>query len=157
MVPLDAGWSDLGAWGGVWNVLPKDQHCNAHAGDVPHTESQNTLVHDTSGLASLVGVSDLMVETPDAVLMTSKANNRDLIHIVSQLTTQNREERCLHRQVHRSWAWYNSIDESGRFKLKRIQVKPGSIALEIIEVQSACYLGEDDIIRFEDTYGRNNQ
>jgi mannose-1-phosphate guanylyltransferase/mannose-6-phosphate isomerase len=211
MIPLDAGWSDLGAWDAVWNVLPKDEHGNAHVGDVLHTGSHNNLVHATSRLVSLVGVSDLVVvETPDAVLVASKANSQDVKHIVSQLTTQKREEHTLHRKVHRPWGWYDSIDEGGRFKVKRIQVKPGaslslqkhhhraehwivvtgtaeitngdkiltltenqstyiplgevhrlanpgSIPLEIIEVQSGSYLGEDDIIRFEDTYGRTNQ
>jgi mannose-1-phosphate guanylyltransferase/mannose-6-phosphate isomerase len=208
MVPLDAGWSDLGAWDAVWNVLPKDEHGNAHVGDVLQTGSYNTLVHATSRLVSLVGVSDLVVvETPDAVLVASKANSQDVKHIVSQLTAQKREEHTLHRKVHRPWGWYDSIDEGGRFKVKRIQVKPGAslslqkhhhraehwivvtgtaeitngdkvltltenqstyiplgevhrlvnpgtIPLEIIEVQSGSYLGEDDIVRFEDTYGR---
>jgi mannose-1-phosphate guanylyltransferase / mannose-6-phosphate isomerase len=208
MVPLDAGWSDLGAWDAVWQVQPKDEHGNAHVGDVLHTGSHNTLVHASSRLVSLVGVSDLVVvETADAVLVASKANSQDVKHIVSQLTAQKREEHTLHRKVHRPWGWYDSIDEGGRFKVKRIQVKvgaslslqkhhhraehwivvtgtaeitngdkvltltenqstyiplgevhrlanPGSIPLEIIEVQSGSYLGEDDIVRFEDTYGR---
>jgi mannose-1-phosphate guanylyltransferase/mannose-6-phosphate isomerase len=208
MVTLDAGWSDLGAWDAVWNVLPKDEHGNAHVGDVLHTGSHNTLVHATSRLVSLVGVSDLVVlETPDAVLVASKSNSQDVKHIVSQLTAQKREEHTLHRKVHRPWGWYDSIDEGNRFKVKRIQVKPGAslslqkhhhraehwivvkgtaeitngskvltltenqstyiplgevhrlanpgtIPLEIIEVQSGSYLGEDDIVRFEDRYGR---
>jgi mannose-1-phosphate guanylyltransferase/mannose-6-phosphate isomerase len=209
MIPLDAGWSDLGAWDAVWSVLPKDEHGNAHVGDVLHTCSHNTLVHASSRLVSLVGVSDLVVvETADAVLVASKANSQDVKHIVNQLTAQKREEQILHRKVHRPWGWYDSIDEGGRFKVKRIQVKPGaslslqkhhhraehwivvtgtaeitngdkvltltenqstyiplgevhrlanpgSIPLEIIEVQSGSYLGEDDIVRFEDTYGRS--
>ncbi len=208
MVPLDAGWSDLGARDAVWQVQQKDAHGNAHVGDVLHTNSHNTLVHASSRLVSLVGVSDLVVvETADAVLVASKANSQDVKHIVSQLTAQKREEHTLHRKVHRPWGWYDSIDEGGRFKVKRIQVKPkaslslqkhhhraehwivvtgtaeitngdkvltltenqstyiplgevhrlanpGSIPLEIIEVQSGSYLGEDDIVRFEDTYGR---
>jgi mannose-1-phosphate guanylyltransferase/mannose-6-phosphate isomerase len=208
MVPLDAGWSDLGAWDAVWSVLPKDEHGNAHVGDVLHTASHNTLVHATSRLVSLVGVSDLVVvETPDAVLVASKANSQDVKNIVSQLTAQKREEHTLHRKVHRPWGWYDSIDEGGRFKVKRIQVKPkaslslqkhhhraehwivvrgtaeitngskvltltenqstyipvgevhrlknpDTIPLEIIEVQSGSYLGEDDIVRIEDKYGR---
>jgi mannose-1-phosphate guanylyltransferase/mannose-6-phosphate isomerase len=208
MIPLDAGWSDLGAWDAVWNVLPKDEHGNAHVGDVLHTGSRNTLVHASSRLVSLVGVSDLVVvETADAVLVASKAHSQDVKHIVSQLSAQKREEHTLHRKVHRPWGWYDSIDEGGRFKVKRIQVKPkaslslqkhhhraehwivvtgtaeitngdkvltltenqstyiplgevhrltnpGKVPLEIIEVQSGSYLGEDDIVRFEDTYGR---
>jgi mannose-1-phosphate guanylyltransferase/mannose-6-phosphate isomerase len=208
MVPLDAGWSDLGAWDAVWQVQQKDAHGNAHVGDVLHTGSHNTLVHASSRLVALVGVSDLVVvETADAVLVASKSLSQDVKHIVNQLTTQKREEQALHRKVHRPWGWYDSIDEGGRFKVKRIQVRPGaslslqkhhhraehwivvtgtaeitngdnvltltenqstyiplgkvhrlanlgSIPLEIIEVQSGSYLGEDDIVRFEDTYGR---
>ena len=208
MVPLNAGWSDLGAWDAVWNVLPKDAQGNAHTGDVLATDTHNTLVHASSRLVSLVGVSDLVViETADAVLVAHKARSQDVKHIVTALSQQNREEHTLHRKVHRPWGWYDSIDEGGRFKVKRIQVKPGaslslqkhhhraehwivvtgtaeitngaqvltltenqstyiplgevhrlanpgSIPLEIIEVQSGSYLGEDDIVRFEDTYGR---
>jgi mannose-1-phosphate guanylyltransferase/mannose-6-phosphate isomerase len=208
MVPLDAGWNDLGAWDAVWNVLSKDANGNAHSGDVLTTDSKNTLVYATSRLVSLVGVKNLIVvETPDAVLVADKTRSQDVKHIVTQLQTTKREEHTLHRKVHRPWGWYDSIDEGGRFKVKRIQVKPkaslslqkhhhraehwivvtgtaeitngdkvltltenqstyiplgevhrlanpGSIPLEIIEVQSGSYLGEDDIVRFEDTYGR---
>ena len=208
MVPLDAGWNDLGAWDAVWNVLPKDEAGNAHLGDVLTTGSRNTMVYATSRLVSLVGVENLIVvETPDAVLVADKTRSQDVKHIVTQLQKTKREERTLHRKVHRPWGWYDSIDEGGRFKVKRIQVKPkaslslqkhhhraehwivvtgtaeitngdkvltltenqstyiplgevhrlanpGTIPLEIIEVQSGSYLGEDDIVRFEDTYGR---
>lgn len=208
MVPLDAGWSDLGAWDAVWNVLPKDEYGNAHVGDVLITHSHNTLVHASSRLVCLVGVSDLIVvETPDAVLVANKTRSQDVKYIVQQLQATKRDEHTLHRKVHRPWGWYDSIDEGGRFKVKRIRVKsgaslslqkhhhraehwivvkgtaeitngkkvllltenqstyiplgevhrlanPGTIPLEIIEVQSGSYLGEDDIVRFEDTYGR---
>lgn len=208
MVPLAAGWSDLGAWDAVWNVLPKDPHGNAHVGDVLATDSRNTLVHATSRLVALVGVQNLVVvETPDAVLVADRSRSQDVKHIVNALQQQQREEHTLHRKVHRPWGWYDSIDEGGRFKVKRIQVKPGAslslqkhrhraehwvvvngtaeitcgdkkrlltenqstyiplgevhrlvnpgtIPLEIIEVQSGSYLGEDDIVRFEDRYGR---
>jgi mannose-1-phosphate guanylyltransferase / mannose-6-phosphate isomerase len=208
VIPLDAGWNDLGAWDAVWNVLPKDSQGNAHQGDVLNTDSSNTLVHATSRLVSLVGVKDLIViETADAVLVADKSRSQDVKHIVTQLQATKREEHSLHRKVHRPWGWYDSIDEGGRFKVKRIQVKPGAslslqkhhhraehwivvtgtaeitngdkvltltenqstyiplgevhrlanpgnIPLEIIEVQSGGYLGEDDIVRFEDTYGR---
>ena len=209
MVPLDAGWSDLGAWDAVWNVLPKDAQGNAHTGDVLATDSHNTLVHASSRLVSLVGVSNLVViETADAVLVADKSRSQDVKHIVTVLSQQKREEQTLHRKVHRPWGWYDSIDEGGRFKVKRIQVKPnaslslqkhhhraehwivvtgtaeitngdkvltltenqstyiplgavhrlvnpGNIPLEIIEVQSGSYLGEDDIVRYEDNYGRS--
>jgi mannose-1-phosphate guanylyltransferase/mannose-6-phosphate isomerase len=208
MVPLDAGWSDLGAWDAVWKVLPKDEAGNAHVGDVLTTNSKNTLVHATSRLVSLVGVENLIVvETPDAVMVAHQSCSQDVKHIVNALAQKKREEQILHRKVHRPWGWYDSIDEGGRFKVKRIQVKtgaslslqkhhhraehwivvtgtaeitngekvltlsenqstyiplgevhrlanPGTIPLEIIEVQSGSYLGEDDIVRFEDNYGR---
>jgi mannose-1-phosphate guanylyltransferase/mannose-6-phosphate isomerase len=208
MVPLDAGWSDLGAWDAVWNMLPKDEYGNAHVGDVLTTDSRNTLVHASSRLVTLVGVSDLVViETADAVLVADKTRSQDVKHIVAQLQNTKREEQALHRKVHRPWGWYDSIDEAERFKVKRIMVKPGAslslqkhhhraehwivvkgtaeitngdkvllltenqstyislgevhrlanpgtLPLEIIEVQSGSYLGEDDIVRFEDAYGR---
>jgi mannose-1-phosphate guanylyltransferase/mannose-6-phosphate isomerase len=209
MVPLNAGWTDLGAWDAVWNVMPKDEHGNAHVGDVLSSHSSNSLVHASSRLVSLVGVSNLIViETPDAVLVADKACSQDVKHIVNQLQSAKREEHALHRKVHRPWGWYDSIDEADRFKVKRIQVNPGaslslqkhyhraehwivvkgtaeitngdkvilltedqytyiplgeihrlknpgSTPLEIIEVQLGSYLGEDDIVRFEDTYGRS--
>jgi mannose-1-phosphate guanylyltransferase/mannose-6-phosphate isomerase len=208
MVPLDAGWNDLGAWDAVWNVMPKDDCGNAHVGDVLTTKSQNTMVHASSRLVSLVGVRDLIVvETPDAVLVADKTHSQDVKHIVNQLQVLKREEHNLHRKVHRPWGWYDSIDQGDSFKVKRIMVKPGASLslqkhhhraehwivvkgtaeitngdklmlltenqstyiplgavhrlsnpsnspLEIIEVQSGTYLGEDDIIRFADTYGR---
>jgi mannose-1-phosphate guanylyltransferase/mannose-6-phosphate isomerase len=211
MVPLDAGWNDLGAWDSVWKVLPKDESGNAHIGDVLTTDSRNTLVHATSRLVGVVGVDDIIViETPDAVLVADKSRSQDVKHIVNTLAQQKREEHALHRKVHRPWGWYDSIDEEGRFKVKRIQVKPkaslslqkhhhraehwivvkgtaeitngdkvilltenqstyiplgevhrlvnpGAIPLEIIEVQSGSYLGEDDIVRYEDNYGRSGQ
>jgi mannose-1-phosphate guanylyltransferase/mannose-6-phosphate isomerase len=211
MIPLDAGWSDLGAWDAVWNVLAKDECGNAHQGDVLTSDSRNTLVHASSRLVSLVGVENLIViETPDAVLVADKTRSQDVKHIVTQLQTTKREEHALHRKVHRPWGWYDSIDEGGRFKVKRIQVRPGAslslqkhhhraehwvvvkgtaeitsgdkkflltenqstyiplgevhrlvnpgtIPLEIIEVQSGSYLGEDDIVRVEDHYGRTEK
>ncbi len=209
MVPLNAGWNDLGAWDAVWKVLPKDEAGNAHIGDVLTIGCRNTLVHATSRLVSLVGLDDvIVVETADAVLVANKSRSQDVKNIVNSLSQQKREEHTLHRKVHRPWGWYDSIDEGGRFKVKRIQVKPkaslslqkhhhraehwiivtgtaeitngdkvltltenqstyiplgqvhrltnpGSIPLEIIEVQSGSYLGEDDILRFEDRYGRS--
>lgn len=209
MVPLDAGWSDLGAWDAVWDVLPKDQSGNAHVGDVLTTDCRNTLVHATGRLVGLVGVQNLVVvETPDAVLVADHSRSQDVKHIVNTLQLQQREEHTLHRKVHRPWGWYDSIDEGRRFKVKRILVKPGAslslqkhhhraehwivvtgtaeitngdkvltltenqstyiplgavhrlanpgtIPLEIIEVQSGSYLGEDDIVRLEDRYGRS--
>jgi mannose-1-phosphate guanylyltransferase/mannose-6-phosphate isomerase len=210
MVPLNAGWSDLGAWDAVWNVSPKEGDGNALKGDVLITESRNSLVHATSRLVALVGVENLVViETADAVLVADRGRCQEVKQIVNQLHQQSREEHTLHRKVHRPWGWYDSIDEGGRFKVKRIQVNPkaslslqkhhhraehwvvvqgtaeitrgsetllltenqstyiplgdlhrlsnpGNIPLEIIEVQSGSYLGEDDIVRFDDQYGRSH-
>lgn len=208
MVPLEAGWNDLGTWDAVWQALPKDAYGNASIGDVITTDSNNNLTHATSRLVALVGVKDIVVvETPDAILVAAKDRCQDVKHIVTTLDRQQRDERSLHRKVHRPWGWYDSIDEGERFRVKRIQVKPqaslslqkhhhraehwvvvkgtaeitngdkvltltenqstyiplgethrltnpGTIPLEIIEVQSGSYLGEDDIVRFEDHYGR---
>jgi mannose-1-phosphate guanylyltransferase/mannose-6-phosphate isomerase len=209
MVPLSAGWSDLGAWDAVWNVIPKDGEGNAHFGDVLTTDCRNTLVHASSRLVSLVGVDDLVVvETADAVLVADRSRSQDVKRIVEQLHSEGRSEHVLHRKVHRPWGWYDNIDEADRFKVKRIMVKPGASlslqkhrhraehwivvkgvaevtcgdkkisltenqstyipqgevhrlanpgksSLEIIEVQSGSYLGEDDIIRLADRYGRD--
>ncbi len=208
MVPLDAGWNDLGAWEAVWDVLPKDAQGNACRGDVLSTDSKNSLVHASSRLVTLVGVENLVViETPDAVLVADRSRSQEIKHIVNALNEQKRGELSIHRKAHRPWGWYDNIDNGPRFKVKRIQVKPkasislqkhhhraehwvvvkgtaeitcggktillsenqstyiplgethrltnpGSIPLEIIEVQSGSYLGEDDIVRFEDNYGR---
>lgn len=208
MVPLDAGWNDLGAWDAVWNVLPKDGAGNAHVGDVLTSDSSDTLVHASSRLVAVVGVEGLVViETADAVLVADKARSQEVKEVVNRLDKQRRGEHVLHRKVYRPWGWYDSIDEGARFKVKRIQVKPkaslslqkhyhraehwvvvsgtaeitngtktvlltenqstyiplgeihrlcnpGNIPLEIIEIQSGDYLGEDDIVRFEDNYGR---
>jgi mannose-1-phosphate guanylyltransferase/mannose-6-phosphate isomerase len=208
MVPLDAGWNDLGAWDAVWQVAERNKEGNAAIGDVLSVNSRNTLVIANHRLVSAVGVSDLIViETADAVLVVNKDQSQDVKAIVSQLEESKREEKNLHRKVHRPWGWYDSVDEGERFKVKRIQVKPGAslslqmhhhraehwivvkgtaeitngdqvitltenqstyipqgqkhrltnpgtTPLEIIEVQSGSYLGEDDIVRFNDQYGR---
>ena len=208
MVPLAAGWSDLGAWDAVWQVSGKDAHGNACVGDALLHDTRNTFVHATSRLVSVVGLSDVVVvETPDAVLVADRSRCQDVKHIVGDLKGSGRSEHTLHRQVHRPWGWYDSIDSGSRFQVKRIMVKPGAslslqkhhhraehwivvsgtaeitngdqvilltenqstyiplgqkhrlsnpgkVPLEIIEVQSGSYLGEDDIVRYEDTYGR---
>ena len=208
MVPLNAGWSDLGAWDAVWQVSAKDANGNASVGDALLNDSRNTLVHATSRLVGVVGLDNvIVVETPDAVLVTDRSRSQDVKSIVNQLQGAGRSEHTLHRQVHRPWGWYDSIDAGPRFQVKRIMVKPGAslslqmhhhraehwivvsgtaevtngdkvimltenqstyiplgtthrlanpgkVPLEIIEVQSGSYLGEDDIVRFEDTYGR---
>ncbi len=208
MIALDAGWSDLGAWDAVWQVGQQDAQGNVAKGDALLTDTNNTLILASSRLVSAAGVSNLVIiETADAVLVADRRQSQNVKKIVGMLQTQQRAELTLHRKVHRPWGWYDSIDQADRFKVKRIQVKPGaslslqkhhhraehwivvkgtaevscgdkvtlltenqstyiplgelhrlknpgSIPLEIIEVQSGSYLGEDDIVRFEDTYGR---
>lgn len=208
MVPLNAGWNDLGAWDAVWQISARDAQGNVSLGDTLLVDTSDTLIHATSRLVGAVGVDNLIIiETPDAVLIADKARSQDVKKIVATLHSQKRDEHALHRKIHRPWGWYDSIDEAERFKVKRIQVKPGAslslqkhhhraehwivvkgtaevtcgekrtlltenqstyiplgeihrltnpgtIPLEIIEVQSGSYLGEDDIVRFEDTYGR---
>ncbi len=209
MVPLEAGWNDLGAWDAVWQVADKDADGNASLGDVLVQDSHNTLVHATSRLVSVVGLDDVVVvETPDAVMVADRSRSQDVKKIVTTLDREKRGEHQLHRKVHRPWGWYDSIDNGPRHQVKRILVKPGAslslqmhyhraehwivvsgtaevtvgerkivlsenqstyiplgevhrlanpgkVPLEIIEVQSGSYLGEDDIVRFEDTYGRS--
>jgi mannose-1-phosphate guanylyltransferase/mannose-6-phosphate isomerase len=209
MVELDAGWNDLGAWDAVWQVGKQDQDGNVTSGDALLSNTKNSLVHASSRLVSAVGVENLIiVETADAILVADRKNSQDVQSIVNQLEQQQREEKNLHRKVARPWGWYNSLDEGERFKVKRIQVKPGAslslqmhrhraehwivvkgtaeitngdkvitltenqstyipqgqkhrltnaskTPLEIIEVQSGSYLGEDDIVRYEDIYGRS--
>jgi mannose-1-phosphate guanylyltransferase/mannose-6-phosphate isomerase len=209
MVALDAGWNDLGAWEAVWQVAERDGLGNATRGDALVSDSRNTFVHATSRLVAAVGLHDVVVvETPDAVLVTSRERSQDVKKIVNRLGAEQRGEQALHRKVHRPWGWYDSIDSGERFQVKRILVKPGAalslqmhhhraehwivvsgtaevtvgdkvlllsenqstyiplgethrlrnpgkVPLEIIEVQSGSYLGEDDIVRFEDTYGRS--
>jgi mannose-1-phosphate guanylyltransferase/mannose-6-phosphate isomerase len=208
MVPLDAGWNDLGAWDAVWQVGQADLNGNVTNGDTLLADTTNTYVHSSSRLVSTVGVNNLVViETADAVLIADKSQSQNVKKIVNLLVEVNRQENTLHRKVHRPWGWYDTIDEGDRFKVKRIQVNPGgslslqkhthraehwvvikgtaeitngeqvmtlsenqstyipsgtihrlsnpgNISLEIIEVQSGSYVGEDDIERIEDIYGR---
>lgn len=208
MVPLNAGWNDLGAWEAVWQVSAKDDAGNASHGDTLLRDSRNTLVHATSRLVGVVGMDNVViVETPDAVLVADRSQSQQVKQIVAELDRAGRSEQTLHRQVHRPWGWYDSVDAGPRFQVKRILVKPGAslslqmhhhraehwivvsgtaevtcgdkkilltenqstyiplgerhrlanpgkVPLEIIEVQSGSYLGEDDIVRYEDTYGR---
>ncbi|MBC3933629.1 mannose-1-phosphate guanylyltransferase/mannose-6-phosphate isomerase [Undibacterium curvum] len=209
MIPLVAGWSDLGAWDAVWQTGQHDSNGNMLVGDAFLADSSNTLIYASNRLVSAVGVEDLViVETADAVLVVDRKQSQQVKKVVSMLEQQGRAEHTLHRKVFRPWGWYDSIDESDRFKVKRIQVKPGAslslqqhhhraehwivvkgtaevtcgeevklitenqstyiplgevhrlrnpgvIPLEIIEVQSGSYLGEDDIVRLEDAFGRS--
>ena len=208
VVPLSAGWSDLGAWDALWAVADKDVDGNVARGDVLFEAAQDNLVMASDRLVACLGVSNVVVvETPDAVMVASKERTQDVKKIVARLKAASRSEASAHRKVHRPWGYYDSIDSGARFQVKRIVVNPGAslslqmhhhraehwivvrgtarvtrgeetfllsenqstyiplgtvhrlenpgqLALEMIEVQSGGYLGEDDIVRFEDTYGR---
>jgi mannose-1-phosphate guanylyltransferase / mannose-6-phosphate isomerase len=208
VLPLSAGWSDVGAWDALWQVLPKDANGNVTQGDVLLQDCENTLALSEGRLIACVGVSDLVVvETADAILVSHKDKTQDVKKIVDALKRQGRPEGSMHRKVFRPWGSYDGVDAGERFQVKRIVVKPGGIlslqmhhhraehwivvsgtaritrgeevfllsenqstfiplgtthrlanpgrvALEMIEVQSGSYLGEDDIVRFEDVYGR---
>ncbi len=208
VVPLDAGWSDLGAWDALWDVLEHDTYGNAYTGQTLAIDTRDSLLFSESRLVAAVGVDNIVVvETPDAVLVVNKCCTQDVKKIVAELKAQKRSLASSHRKVHRPWGWYDSIDSGERFQVKRIVVNPGAslslqmhhhraehwivvkgtaevtngenvfllgenestfiplghahrlsnpgkVPLEIIEVQSGSYLGEDDIVRLEDTYGR---
>lgn len=208
MVPLDAGWSDIGSWSALWDVGSKDTDGNIFKGDVLGQSTHNTYVHAESRLVATVGLENLVIiETKDAVLVAHRENVQDVKKVVEQLKSSGRSEHLIHREVYRPWGVYDSIDNGHRYQVKRITVKPGAklsvqmhhhraehwivvsgtakvtngdktylvtenqstyipigqvhslenpgvIPLELIEVQSGSYLGEDDIVRFEDKYGR---
>jgi len=209
MVPLDAGWSDVGSWSALWDVSEKDENGNAISSDVIAVDTKNSHIYSESKLVPVVGVDNLVVvETDDAVLVSDREHSRNVKAIVSRLESLERTQTRHHRKVYRPWGWYDSIDTGDRFQVKRIQVKPGARlsvqmhnhraehwvvvrgtaevlngdetmllnenqstyipigathalrnpselqVLEIIEVQSGSYLGEDDIVRFEGNYGR---
>jgi mannose-1-phosphate guanylyltransferase / mannose-6-phosphate isomerase len=210
VVPLDAQWTDLGAWDAVWEHLPKDAQGNATQGDVMLVQASGNLVQAEHRMVGVIGLSDVVVvETADAVLVAAKDKTQQVKDIVASLAAQKRSEGSSHRKVHRPWGWYDSVDSGERHQVKRIMVKPGAklslqkhhhraehwivvrgtaevtcddkvivltenqstyiplgaihrlanpgkVPLEIIEVQSGGYLGEDDIVRFEDTYGRGS-
>ena len=208
IIPLNAGWSDVGAWDALWKVLAKDVDGNVSQGDVLLQGCRNTLALSAGRLVACVGVNDLMVvETADAILVAHKDKTQDVRIIVDNLKRQCRSEGIVHRKVFRPWGSYDSVDAGERFQVKRIVVKPGGtlslqmhhhraehwivvrgtakvtrgddtfllsenestfiplgtthrlenpgrVPLEMIEVQSGAYLGEDDIVRFDDVYGR---
>ncbi|AYM85576.1 mannose-1-phosphate guanylyltransferase/mannose-6-phosphate isomerase [Pseudoalteromonas agarivorans] len=208
VIPLDAGWSDIGSWSALWDIDAKDSNNNAINGDVILHDTQNSLVHSTNRLVTTVGLNNIViVETKDAILVAEKDKVQDVKHIVKALKSKSRSEASNHREVYRPWGKYDSIDSGGRYQVKRITVKPGAklsvqmhhhraehwivvsgtakvtngekeilltenqstyipvgvihalenpgkVDLELIEVQSGSYLGEDDIVRFEDRYGR---
>jgi mannose-1-phosphate guanylyltransferase len=208
VVPMEAGWSDIGSWSSIWDVSKKDDQGNAILGDVMMHEASNSYIRAEDGLVAAVGVDNLViVATKEVVLVANKDSVQDVSVIVRKLKDSVRPEWELHREVHRPWGKFDSIDKGDRYQVKRITVKPGAklsiqkhhhraehwivvsgtaqvskgdesfllsenestyiplgvvhalenpgkVNLELIEVQSGSYLGEDDIVRLEDRYGR---
>ena len=208
MVPLDAGWSDVGSWTSLWETADKDDNGNVCVGDTILENTKNSYVNAEQRLVSVIGLEDvIVVETKDAVMVAHKDDAQSIKTVVNRLKAEKRPEFEFHREVFRPWGSYDSIDSGARFQVKRITVKPGEklsvqmhhhraehwivvsgsanvtiddntqlvtenesvyipigavhalenpgkIPLELIEVQSGAYLGEDDIVRFSDRYGR---
>jgi len=208
VIPLEAGWSDVGAWDALWHLGTRNADNNVLQGDVVTVDTRDTLAIAQSRLLALVGLEDaVVVETPDAVLVAHMDNMQQVKEVVARLKREGRPEADSHRKVYRPWGYYDSIDAGNRFQVKRIVVNPGAaislqmhhhraehwvvvrgtarvtrgaetflvsenestfiptgtrhrlenpgkVPLEIVEVQSGAYLGEDDIVRFEDNYGR---
>lgn len=209
LVPLDAGWNDVGSWSSIWEINPKDENGNVLIGDVVTESTKNSYIRaEERRMVACVGVQDLViVDTKDVVMVASKDKVQDVKTIVNKLQKENRKEVSENRVGYRPWGTYDSIDRDKRYQVKHITVKPGGklsvqmhhhraehwiivsgtakvlkgetehlltenqsiyipigtvhalenpgkIPLELIEVQSGSYLNEDDIIRFEDKYGR---
>jgi mannose-1-phosphate guanylyltransferase / mannose-6-phosphate isomerase len=208
VVPMSAGWSDVGAWDALWDVMDKDGAGNACHGDTVLEDCENSLLYGGERLVAGIGLNNVVVvETVDAVLVVDKSRTQDVKKVVTRLKAEGRSLAQSHRKICRPWGWYDSIDCGERFQVKRIVVNPGAklslqmhhhraehwivvkgtaevtngdkvflltenestyiplghvhrlanpgkVPLEIVEVQSGSYLGEDDIVRFEDTYGR---
>jgi mannose-1-phosphate guanylyltransferase/mannose-6-phosphate isomerase len=208
VVPLSAGWSDVGAWSSLWEIGDQDAFGNVSSGDVLSHNTFSSYIRAEHRLVVTVGLDNIVVvETNDAILVAAKDQVQDVKKIVESLKAKGRSEVSQHRHVYRPWGVYDSIDNGDRYQVKRITVKPGAklsvqmhhhraehwivvsgtakvtngdkeimltenqstyipvgvvhalenpgvIPLELIEVQSGSYLGEDDIVRFEDRYGR---
>lgn len=208
VVPLNAGWSDVGSWSALWEIQPQDKDGNVCRGDVITEDVSGSYIHSEGRLIAALGVSDhVIVETDDVVLVADRNRVQDVKKLVAQIKTQGREEHRFHKKVHRPWGTYEGIAMGERFQVKRITVNPGAslslqkhhhraehwivvkgtaevvrgddeimltedqstyipvghrhrltnpgvIPLELIEVQTGSYLGEDDIVRFADTYNR---
>ena len=211
VVPMSAGWTDVGSWSSLWEVSSKDDNGNVLMGDVMLCDSKDSYIRSEDKLVTAIGVKDLIiVSSKDALLVAHKDNTQEVKVITDKLRAECRTEWELHREVHRPWGKYDSIDNGERYQAKLITVKPGAklslqmhhhraehwivvsgtarvtkndetyllsenestyiplgcvhclenpgkLDLELIEVQSGAYLGEDDIVRFEDRYGREAQ
>jgi len=210
VVAADLGWSDIGSWKALWDVLAKDENGNVTQGDVLLEDTRNCLVKSENILVAAVGMEDtLIVETADAILVAPLSRSQDVKKVVARLKASARKEFSMHTTVYRPWGSYTVLEELPRFQIKRITVNPraklslqmhhhrhehwvivagtarvtngdeeillyenqstyipagtrhrlenpGVIPLELIEVQIGSYLGEDDIVRFEDVYGRQD-
>lgn len=208
MIPLDAGWSDVGSWSALWEIGDKDENNNVIVGDVLAQDSTACYLRSDNRLLATLGIEDIMVvDTHDVVLVAHKGRVQEVKKLVEQLSKEQRQEINIHALVHRPWGCYQGIDRADRYQVKRITVTPGAqlslqmhhhraehwivvkgtarvtcgketfilsenqstyipigelhrlenpgkIPLEIIEVQSGSYLGEDDIERLDDVYGR---
>ena len=208
LVPLDANWNDIGAWQSLYSIGNKDKNGNVVKGDIYADETSNSYILSTSRIIATIGVDNLVIiDTPDALLISTKQKTHLVKNIVSKLEEEGRSEYDHQRKVYRPWGWYDSIESGKHFQVKRLHVKQGAKlslqmhhkraehwvvvngtatvingdkaltleegestfipigvthslenqsnkSLEVIEVQSGTYLGEDDIIRFEDAYGR---
>lgn len=208
VVPMNVGWSDIGSWSSLWDVSDKDLYGNVTHGDVIAHNAKDCYISSSDRLVAAVGVADLViVDTKDALMVSHKDSAQDAKIIAQKLKDDDRSEWHTHREVHRPWGKYESIDRGDRYQVKRITVKPGAKLsvqlhhhraehwvvvsgtakvtngdktfllsenestyipvrvvhalenpgednLELIEVQSGSYLGEDDIVRFDDIYGR---
>ena len=208
VVPADLGWSDIGSWQALWQVLDKDEKGNVSQGDVFLADTTDSLVRSENNFVAVVGMSDVMVvETSDALLVAPLSRSQDVKKVVTYLKDNKRKEYSFHRTVFRPWGSYTVLEEQERYQIKRITVNPsaklslqmhhhryehwivvkgtalvtngkkkillhenqstyiplgemhrlenpGVIELELIEVQIGPYLGEDDIVRFDDVYGR---
>ncbi|MGB3209640.1 MAG: mannose-1-phosphate guanylyltransferase/mannose-6-phosphate isomerase [Desulforhopalus sp.] len=211
VVSADLGWSDIGSWKALWDVLEKDEDGNVTKGDVLLEDTRNCLVKSENMLVATVGMEDtLVVETADAILVAPLSRSQDVKKVVTRLKKEQRKEFSLHSTVYRPWGSYTVLEEQPRFQIKRITVTPGAklslqmhhhrhehwvvvsgtaritngdeeillhenqstyipagtvhrlenpgvIPLELIEVQNGSYLGEDDIVRFDDVYGRQGR
>jgi mannose-1-phosphate guanylyltransferase len=208
VIPLDAGWSDIGSWNSLWEACEKDGAGNTLQGDIKTISAENCLIRADHRLVTALGVKDLVIgETKDAVLVASRDQVQRIKELVEDIKANGRHEHLNQREVFRPWGSYDSIGNGARYQVKCITVKPGAstslqmhhhraehwivvtgtakitledktflvsenestfipvgkrhsienpgkIPLELIEVQSGSYLGEDDIIRFKDKYGR---
>jgi mannose-1-phosphate guanylyltransferase/mannose-6-phosphate isomerase len=127
MVPLDAGWSDLGSWDAIWEVAPKDEAGNFSEGDVIVEDCHNCFVMADTRLVTLLGLENVaVIETADGVLVVNKSRSQDVKNIVGILQRRERPEYSLHREVYRPWGCYDRVDQGPRYKVNKVTVKPGA-------------------------------